>query len=644
MAKRILRAGIFPLIIFALNCYFARDLFRLEYSQYMGSIEAAYISISRYMIANWPDLTWFPLWYGGIPFQNSYPPLLHAIVAVTSVVVGWSPARAHHAVTAFFYCLGPVSIYAVALRLTASRWYSFWAAWIYSILSPCAFLMPSVRGDLGGWFGLRRYQALVPYGEGPHITSMALLPVALLALDLALSKRTPIRCVFASLAMGAVVLSNWLGAFALAIATFAYLVAYRGWRNWFTALSLGALAYALACPWIPPSTIRDIQRNSQSVGGSFEHVYRVLPLYIAGAILVASAVKRFRISGSGQFFTLSAVLISAIPLSDDWFHVAIVPQPARYHLEMDIALSLAAVFAIRPFTTRLPPLYKTVLASLLLVVSVFPARVDRRYARHLTKPIDIFETFEYKTAKWFDQHLNGGRVMAAGSVSYWMNAFTDTPQLGGGFDQGIVNRTNSAVTYQILSADNAGDRAAEIARLWLQAFGVQAIAVQESGVFRHPEKFAHSFPVAFHEDQLAIYWVPGRDPSLAHLIDPRYLVRDRPIHGLDIAQTQIYVQGLTAPASFRWTSWHSAEIRAEIHRPQLISVQVTYHPDWSATSNGTPVRVFEDGLGQIVIDPRCDGPCNVLLSYDGVREPRVARIVSWFSIAGCLVWILLSVL
>ena len=640
MPKRILRAAVFPLIIFALNCYFAKDLFRLEYSQFMGSIEAAYISISRYMIANWRDLTWFPLWYGGIPFQNSYPPLLHAIVAVTSVVAGWSPARSHHAVTAFFYCLGPVTLYALALRLTASRWSSFWAAWIYSILSPCAFLMPLIRADLGGWFGLRRYQALVPYGEGPHITSMALLPIALLALDLAIAKRTPIRCVFAAVAMAVVALTNWLGTFALAIAVFAYLMARPQWRTWLAAFCLGALAYAFACPWIPPSTIRDVQHNAQTIGGSFEHVYRVLPLYLAGGVLVALALRRMRISAVAQFFTLFAILTSVIPLAAEWFNIAIVPQPLRYHLEMDVALSLAAVFAIRPFTKRLPRSYAAALVLLLFLASFFPARFDRRYARLLTKPIDIFQTTEYRAANWFEQHLDGGRVMAAGTVSYWMNAFTDTPQLGGGFDQGIVNRNNTAVTYQILSADGAGDRAADIARLWLRAFGVQAIAVQQSQPYRHPENFQRSFPPAFRNNDLSIYWVPERTPSLAYVLDAKSLVRDRPINGIDIAQTQAYVQALTVPASFRWTSRHSAEIQAEIHRPQLISFQVTYHPGWRATANGTPARVFADGLGQIAIDPNCDGACSIHLTFDGGWEMRIARWLCWLAVLGCGLWIL----
>src|ERR1700689_3482958 len=108
----------------------------------MGSIEAAYVSISRYMIENWRDLTWFPLWYGGIPFQNTYPPFLHTSVALAAGLFRTSPAHAHHIVTALLYCPGPTPLYALALRLSGSRSMSFWVAWLYSIISPCLFLMP----------------------------------------------------------------------------------------------------------------------------------------------------------------------------------------------------------------------------------------------------------------------------------------------------------------------------------------------------------------------------------------------------------------------------------------------------------------------------------------------------------------------
>jgi hypothetical protein len=656
--RRWLKPAAFPLLLLALNFYFVKDLFSLEYSQFMGSIEAAYISISRYMIENWRDLTWFPLWYGGIPFQNTYPPLLHAVVALAAVSFRISPAHAHHIVTALFYCLGPVALYGLALRLTGSRWYSFWAAWIYSVFSPCSYLMPSVLADMGGIFGLRRFQALLPYGEGPHITSMALLPIALLGLDLALAKRTPVRCTFAALAIAAVVLSNWLGGFALAAAVFVYLLArtnsFAAWRMWRTSFLLCALAYSLACCWIPPSTIRDIRHNAQFVG-SFEHVYQRLPLYASLGVVALLGVKyamyRWKISGSLQFFVLFALGISAIPLAAEWCRVDVVPQPMRYHLEMDLALSLAAVFGLRSLTTRLSPRYKTALVAVLLALSFFQARLDRRYSRRMIKPVNIFGTAEYQTAKWFDAHVDGGRVMAAGTVSYWLNAFSDTPQFGGGFDQGIANRTYNLVSYQILSADGAGERAAEIAELWLQAYGVQAIAVGGPGSrgefkpFRHPEAFAKSFAEATRDGDDAVYWVPGRGTPFARVIGSRSLVRNRPVNGLDIAQLQAYVHALQdpnlAPVTFRWTSRHSAQIQAEVRRQEVISVPLTYHPGWHAFVNGASRRLYGDGLGLAVVDPECNGSCRVELTYDGGWEMRIARIASWASFAGCLIWIAL---
>ena len=656
MLRRWLKPAAFPLLLAAVNLYIAKDLFFLEYSQFMGSIEAAYISISRYMIENWRDLTWFPLWYGGIPFQNSYPPFLHVVVALAAATFRISPAHAHHIVTAIFYCLGPVALYALALRLTGSRWASFWAGWIYSIFSPCLLLMPQIYTEVGSLFVPRRFQVLAVYGEGPHITALALLPAALLCLDMALSKRTPLWYVMAALSMAAVALTNWLGAFSLAIAVFAYLVAQSdtlgAWKTWLTTLGLGALAYALACSWIPPSTIKDIRNNAQSVGGNYQHAYVTLPMFVAIGILSAALLKyvmhRLKASVALQFSILFALLIGAVPLAATWFNITIVPQPERYHLEMDLAICLASAFAFQAIAARTSPRLNVPLAVALVALSLFPARLDRRFARRIIKPIDIAETIEYQTAKWFETHIQGGRVLAPGTISFWLNAFTDTPQLDGGFDQGIVNRTHNLVTYQILTADGAGDRAAEIATLWLRAYGVQAIAVGGANSremykpFQHPDVFASAFPQATHDGDDAVYWVPARSASLAFVMARESVVRKQPIHGRDIAETQTYVQSLNVPAKFRWTSRHSAEIQATARPEQVVSVQITYHPGWHATANGKSCRVFGDGLGQIVIEPHCDGACQLELTYDGGLEMRVAKIMSGASCLGCLGWILLG--
>ena len=79
--------------LFAINAYVVRELFTAEFIAQMGSIEGVYIGLARYIAANWRDLSWFPAWYGGIPFQNAYPPVFPVLVA-TATAGGASPAVA----------------------------------------------------------------------------------------------------------------------------------------------------------------------------------------------------------------------------------------------------------------------------------------------------------------------------------------------------------------------------------------------------------------------------------------------------------------------------------------------------------------------------------------------------------------------
>ena len=648
MTRRIVQAAALPVLLFSLNLYFARNLFSLEYSAWMGSIEAAYVSISRYLIENWRDLSWFPLWYGGIPFQNTYPPLLHVIVACAAAWLRISPALAHHAVTAFFYCLGPVALYALAVRLTRSRWYGFWAGLLYSVLSPSAFLIDKVRTDLGGFLGLRRFQALVFYGEGPHVTGLALIPVALLCLDLALHKRRPVHYVIAAMALASVALSNWIAAFSLALAVAMYLVARGRWNLALRTAGISALAYALACSWIPPSTIRAIQYNAQLIGGDYRGLYLRLPLYgsmlLAAIVLLKVAMKKLRVPEQMQFFALFALAMSVITLGAEWFGLVLLPQPARYHLEMDLALCLLAPCLSRRIPVRGGKSAAAVSIAVVLLF-YFPVTRARKLARDLVKPIDITGTIEYQTAQWLRaRQLANQRVLVPGSVSFWLNAFSDTPQLGGGFEQGLVNREIRVANYVILSAASTGDRAGEIENLWLKAYGVGWVQVggpKSREVFKpyaRPESFAPMYAAAWTNGDDVVYQTGLEE--IAHVLSPAEIVKETPQSGLEISEIQRYVPALrNGSAALRWTSRHSADIDADMTAGQVLSVQVAYHPGWHATVNGSPRRISADGLGWMVVEPGCSGRCTVRISYDGGLEMLLARIASWGALAGSAVWI-----
>jgi hypothetical protein len=638
---------LFPVLIFLLNAGLCRELFFVHYSRNMGSIEGAYVSISRYLMENWRDLTWFPLWYSGIPCQNTYPPLLHAIVAGTAAIARISPALSHHAVTAFFYCLGPVGIYFLLHRLGRSPAVAFAGAVIYSLISPSAWLIPAVRADLGAVWGPRRLQTLVGYGDGPHIAALALLPFALLALDVAVSRKRPMDCLLAAVSMAAVALTNWLGAFALAMAVVSCVLSKS--RSLRPAAGIAGLAYLLACPWIPPSTIRTIQFNAQTIGGDYRLVYRSLPKYTAIALFVLLLGRyiftKWKVREPVRFALSFSFLMASITLAAEWAKIYVVPQPERYHLEMDLAFILAVALLFLPYRRRIPPRWG---ASLLTILGLALAIQCRHVARNWIGEIDIRRTTEFKTAKWFDANMSGRRVMAPGSTCFWMNAFTDTPQLSGGFEQGVVNWENRVAVYISYSGDNAGGRDGEIAALWLKAFGVHAVAVggPKSGEhykpFRNPRKFEGLLTEAWRDGDDVIYRVPQRSASLAHVVSGQDLVSRPPIHGLDIEPIQRYVAALENPAlpiaGLQWRNRHSAEIVAGMVPEQVLSVQVTYHPGWRAAVNGAARRVFSDGLGFLAIEPKCNGPCRVELVYDGGWEMRAARLLSALSLAGCLAW------
>ena len=61
------------LILFALNAYIVGPWFGIEYLDGRQSIEGAFIGLARYILHHPAETAWFPYWYNGVPFENTYP-------------------------------------------------------------------------------------------------------------------------------------------------------------------------------------------------------------------------------------------------------------------------------------------------------------------------------------------------------------------------------------------------------------------------------------------------------------------------------------------------------------------------------------------------------------------------------------------
>ena len=652
--ERNLSAPVLALILLAVNAYVCFELFTIEYTQYVGSIEAAYIALARWIAEHPSELHWFPLWYGGVPFQNSYPPLLHVLSALYSTVTGQSPALSYHAVTAIMYCFGPVTLFWLACRLSARRWPSFFAALLYSVISFSAVFAPSIGREMGSVLYSRRFNVLTYYGEGPHVASMTLLPLALIALDWALKRRRPIPVLAAALALGAVVLTNWLGAMALAAAILAVLLADLGpqWkRTILWAAGIGATAYTIASPWIPPGTIADIRRNSALVGGEF-------PLTIVqagyGAALVVLVIALWfglrvaRASRIIQFTAVSSLILGALCLTHYWFDIYILPQPHRYHLEFEMFAPILIVFTLAGLFQSMPDRARQIAGLVLLIACCAQLEFTARYARGLIEPFDMSQSLPYQAAHAVNRHSPGARVFAKGSSQFWLNAFSDSSQLGGGFAQGISNPILPHINYGIAFTSGDPERTMD----WLRVFGIDSIIVngRESRDiykdFLDPTKFAGPFPLLWRNGDDYLYRVPRRNRSLAHVITPAGEIQGEPNkveqHDPIIPLVAALENPDSPPATFEWLQPHHARVTANLQPGQVLYIQVTHHPGWHATVDGEPRVLRRDPIGQMIVEPGCTGPCTVELQYDGGTEMKAAKAASALAILGLLLWTLID--
>jgi hypothetical protein len=447
----------------------------------------------------------------------------------------------------------------------------------------------------------------------------------------------------AGICFGATVLTNAFGAVILGIASFCLLATIRTdrfWRNCGLLLIIAALTYGVISPALPPSVIAAIRLNSPTVDGDYRLTLRALAAIaalLAGFLFLWWATRKMD-APILRFLLLFTLLTCGIVLFGVWSQLYLVPQPHRYEVAAEMGICLLAIFAGADLLRRLHSALIRPAAILLLVAASVQFRHDLRFAHRLIRATEITSTEPYRIARWMDEHMHGQRVMISGSYSFHFNDFTDTPQLFGGHDPMLPNPLMRIAPFAIYNPINAGSRDGARTVLWLKALGAHAISVpgprsrEYFKPFGNPRKFDGVLPLLWREGDDAIYAVPARSTSLAHIVPAQAVVRHKPVDGLDIGEIERYVGALDDPtlseANLIWQNHHRAVVDASIRPRQAVSIQVTYTPGWKAMINGAPEKVLEDGLGFLLLEPVCQGKCEISLTYDGGTEWRTTCLAS----------------
>jgi hypothetical protein len=637
--KAFLRADF--ILVFLLTAVLIWPLFKAKYLDKWASIESTFISDARFLKEHWPHPQWQPLWYGGARFDYIYPPALRYGTAALAKFYPMTTARAYHLYIAFFYCIGIAGVYLLVRIACGSRGAAWLAAAASALLSPSLLFLPAWRAD--SWLHHpTRFGVLIRYGEGPHMTALALLPIALAASFLALREQRSRATAMAAIFCALVVSNNFYGAVALAICfpilLWSVWITYRNNGVWLRALTIPALAYGLTAFWLVPSYFLVTSYNLKLVSepGNTWSIWVTLAVCAAYVFLTAKwargkpeLVYTVFVAGLALFFTLDV-------LGNQFFGFRVSGEPGRLTPELDLVLILLVVEGLRWLWIR-DTAGSRAFALALVLMSFATALPYARQAWLLVVPDPNYaDRVEFKLTDWMAAHLPGARTMAAGSVRFWYDAWHDLPQLGGGSDQGVLNQLAN-VAYTHIANDDF-----ETGLHWMLAFGVDAIIVNDKTSqevyhdYVEPRRFAGALPVLLDDHAgNVIYRVPRRFPDLARVVDTSRLLslaamgfegNLKTLH----AYSEALEKGPDSRALTEWQNIDAMRIRADVAAGQSVVVQVAYDPQWRAEAGGASLQIRKDALGQMLIEAP-PGRYDIRLVFETPLENQVGRLMSLLS-------------
>jgi hypothetical protein len=631
------------LIVFLFTAMLIRPYFKAKYTDKWASIESTFIADARFLVEHWPHPQWQPLWYAGTRFDYIYPPALRYGTAAISKVTGFWPVKAYHFYISFLYAVGIAGVYLLMRVGTGSRGAAYLGAVATSLMSPIFLFMPRFRGD--AWkLQPQRLGVLVKYGEGPHMSALALIPIALAFTWLALEKRRPWAIALAAVFSAGVAANNFYGATALAV-FYPVLV----WSFWITrqdkrivapAIAIPILAYGLTAFWLVPSYFRVTAENMKYVS---EHG-TTWSIWVAVVVAVSFAVATDKLARArpertwGVFVAGCVVFFSLNVLGNLYFNFRVSGEPSRLLPELDMIYIMAIVLLLRWMWNH-PGKVLRGIAVVLVIAAFWTTKGYIRYAWHMF-PLwpDYQSRVEYRVTDWLWKNMPDARAYPTGSVRFWYDTWHDLAQVGGGSEQGLMNAQVEPAQWETNLGPNV-----EPTILWMQCMGADAIYVADKRSqevfkdFQYPQKLAGVLPLLFDDQQgNMLYKVPRRYPARARVVETAKLnAVEPPRFNDDVEHLRAYAdvleKGPDSPTTLTREGTDAMRVHARVDAGQSVVVQETYDSAWHAWSAGQPLEVRKDAMGMMAIAAP-PGDQEIEIAFVTPLENRVGRVVTAIAI------------
>jgi hypothetical protein len=647
--------AVLALIAFLVTAFTIYPFFSGEFTQNWGSIESAFLSDATFIVEKYPHVGWYPYWYGGIPFDLSYTPLLPYLLAGLHFLIGWSLGHAYRVVTGIAYAATPAAVYVLAKHVSRSRVAAVIASLAYALI-PTFFqgLTPS------------HIEILAAYGEGPHIFAIPFLLLAVTALLYCMKRPTKLGYLATAVLVAVVALTNVIALFAFALFALLALATQIVYGQPSQALRVfvlsALLSYGLVAFQYDPQFIQASASFSAGGGVSFVEILSSpwLPVIFIVVTLIPGMLIVVRHSlGKGErtriaFLALTSVAVfGTIVLAKQLCDVSLAPQPIRYTPELDLSVAFliglvaAGVVQLiikmrrdpsRSFTYTV----KVGMTGLILVVLVLSSTASLLplSARVTAPATSIADVPEYRIAEWLSSHVADERVYATGTPAFWLNVFTNVQQIRGGSEQGAVNSWWAPVGYEI----NVGSDP-QLSVSWAKAWNVRYIVVTFPNAtttyydYVSPNKFNGFLPLRYYYQGFGIYEVSLSQPALVQCVSTQRATSLQPISGiLDKQGLSNYLSLVDSPpvgAHARYSIRNPDQVVISVTNASAdtaILVKMTFDERWHADLDGKPVLVRSIGPGFMIAFPEANGNYQLLFTLQRSEGEFVGYLLSLITI------------
>ena len=628
----------FILLIIAVNIFLIFPYFFQDFPLWISSIEVGFITMGRWISVNFGKSWWIPQWYGGIPINLLYAPVVPFLTAFIGKLIG-NFGRGYHLVSGSFFVLVPVSLYFFVSKLTKSKFAGFVAAIFYSVAPTFGLFYPHVHTALFNKLSLWRLIILVYYGEGPHTASLFFsLLSAYFVLDFLEVKKYS-KLIISSVFLALTGLSNPIGLFGcyilLTIIYFSWGVWKGEWKNviiWIVLnFSLGLLFSSF---WYNPSFIlNDIAGEGSQVGSELLLYFPWRFLIFLGIILGIIFVVKKTISDFENGFTVLWFLALFFVLGTFYyFEITLIPQVRRFIIEFDLAGATLVAVILSNISKQIENKFKKpLLKNLKIIPFIMTLILSVFFVFNYQKTLDRFMNFgpfqnkialsdlrEYELANWMKENTQKtDRVFVSANYTYWLNYFTDVWQLRGSHFQSSINPWEPHAGYQITAGDDG-----LISMLWLKIFNLKYIVVNPVNSYIHyqdylyPEKFEGLLTQVGTIQEDLIYEVNDL-PGLSRQVDMNFDLTV-PENGADKNALEKYLNWLSNGEILNTSliKNDTYNIFGNIRSGNEVRIAISYDKSFRAVDNlGHKLKVKKDILGFILIDPEIEGNQTITLNY-----------------------------